>query len=138
MAQLADLEWADGIAMGSPTRFGNMASQMKNFIDQAGPLWAQGALEGKAATCFTSTGTMHGGQESTIITMWIPLVHLGMLVFGVPYSEPEINYTDRGGSPYGASTVSGSKNDWQPNETELSVAWKQGRRLAVLTHKLRG
>lgn len=138
LAQIGDLEWADGIAFGSPTRYGNMASQLKNYIDQAGPLWARGALEGKPATCFTSTATMHGGQETTIVTMWIPLIHLGMVVFGVPYSVPEINFTDRGGSPYGASTVAGSNGELQPNETELAVARYQGCRLAELSKKLRG
>lgn len=139
IAQLDDLEWADGIAFGSPTRYGNMAAQMKNYIDQAGPLWARGVLEGKPATCFTSTSTMHGGQETTIVTMWIPLIHLGMLVLGVPYSVPEINTTDRGGSPYGASTVTGpGVGQEQPNATELTIARGQGRRLAEFAKKLRG
>jgi NAD(P)H dehydrogenase (quinone) len=139
LAQLSDLEWADGIAFGSPTRYGNMAAQMKNFLDQTGPLWVKGALEGKAATCFTSTSTMHGGQETTIVTMWIPLIHLGMLVFGVPYSEPEINTTDKGGSPYGASTVAGQgAGPAQPPEIDLTIARKQGKRLAEITKRLRG
>lgn len=138
LAQISDLEWADGIAFGSPTRFGNMASQMKNYIDQAGPLWVSGLLEGKPSTCFTSTSTMHGGQETTIVTMWLPLIHFGMLVFGVPYSVPEISTTDRGGSPYGATTLSGGSNANQPNDTELTVARIQGRRLAEFARKLRG
>lgn len=138
IATIDDLEWADGIAFGSPTRFGNMASQMKNFIDQAGPLWARGALEGKVATCFTSTATMHGGQESTIITMMVPLFHLGMIVHGVPYSVQEINTTTRGGTPYGASTVTGSDGSQQPNGVELTIARKQGQLLAEITQKCRG
>lgn len=137
-AQLSDLEWAHGVAFGSPTRFGNMAAQMKNFFDQAGPLWATGALEGKAATCFTSTATIHGGQESTLFTMWLPLVHLGMVVFGVPYSASEISTTDRGGGPYGASTLTGPQGNLQPNDTELTIARIQGKRLAEITKKLCG
>jgi len=138
LAQLSDLEWAHGIAFGSPTRFGNMAAQMKNYLDQAGPLWFKGALEGKPGTCFTSTATMHGGQESTLITMWLPLIHLGMLVHGIPYSVPEINTTDRGGGPYGASTLTGSQGLWQPNACELTIARIQGKRLAEITKKLCG
>ena len=138
LAQLGDLEWAHGIAFGSPTRYGNMAAQMKNFIDQTGSLWVKGALEGKPGTCFTSTNTMHGGQESTIFTMWLPLIHLGMLVFGVPYSVPEISSTDRGGGPYGASTLAGSQGNLQPNATELTVARVQGKRLATITKQLYG
>lgn len=140
LAQLGDMEWADGVAFGSPTRYGNAASQMRNFIDQMGPLWVKGVMEGKPATCFTSSSTMHGGQETTIITMWIPLIHLGMVVLGVPYSLPEINTTDKGGSPYGASAVVGQgvQAIGCPNETELTIARAQGRRLAETTRKLRG
>lgn len=140
VAQVGDMEWADGVAMGSPTRYGNMTSQMKNYIDQLGALWVKGAMEGKPATCFTSSSTMHGGQETTIVTMWIPLVHLGMLVLGVPYSLPEINTTQRGGSPYGASTVArqGLQAAGCPNDVEITIARAQGRRLAEATLKLRG
>jgi NAD(P)H dehydrogenase (quinone) len=139
IATMDDLEWADGIAFGSPTRYGNMAAQMKNYIDQAGPLWARGALEGKVATCFTSSATMHGGQETTLVTMWIPLVHLGMIVLGVPYSLKEINITDRGGGPYGASIVVADRPPWEsPNELEQNVGRAQGKRLAEITTKVRG
>ena len=138
IAEIADLDWADGIAFGSPTRYGNMAAQMKNFLDQTGPLWAKGALEGKPATCFTSSNTMHGGQETTIVTMWVPLIHLGMVVLGVPYSTQELFATERGGSPYGASTVAGPDGSRQPTETELTIARIQGKRLAEMAAKLRG
>jgi len=139
LADVADLTWADGIAFGSPTRYGNMASQMKNYLDQTGPLWAKGALEGKVATCFTSSATMHGGQESTLITMWIPLIHLGMVVLGVPYSLQEINITERGGGPYGASTVVADRPpEESPNALECTVGRAQGKRLAEITAKLRG
>jgi len=138
IARLEDADWADGIAFGSPTRFGNMAAQMKNYIDQLGPLWAQGALEGKPATCFTSSNTMHGGQESTLLTMWIPLIHLGMLVHGVPYSVAELMSTQSGGGPYGASTIAGAGGELLPNETELAIARIQGKRLAEITAKVRG
>jgi NAD(P)H dehydrogenase (quinone) len=138
VATLDDLAWADGLAFGAPTRYGNMPSQMKNYIDQAGPHWVQGALEGKPATCFTSSNTMHGGQESTIITMWIPLIHLGMVVFGVPYSLREINTTATGGSPYGASTIAGPDGMRCPDDTELTIARAQGARLAAITRRLCG
>lgn len=138
IAQLSDLEWADGIAFGSPTRFGNMASQLKNFIDQTGGLWMSGALEGKGATCFTSTASLHGGQETTIVSMWLPLIHLGMVVLGIPYSVAELLSTDRGGTPYGATTVAGPDGALQPNAVELRIAEIQGRRLAEMTGKLRG
>ncbi|MHB9132586.1 MAG: NAD(P)H:quinone oxidoreductase [Armatimonadota bacterium] len=136
LAQLNDLEWANGIAWGSPTRYGNMASQMKNYIDQAGPLWVKGALENKPATCFTSSNTLHGGQESTTITMMLPLIHLGMIILGVPYSVPGLTTTTRGGTPYGASTVAGANGENCPDETELAIAFAQGKRLAEITRKM--
>ena len=138
LARIDDAAWADGIAFGSPTRFGNMAAQMKNYIDQLGPLWAQGALEGKPGTCFTSSNTMHGGQESTLFTMWLPLIHLGMLVLGVPYSVSELMSTQSGGGPYGATTVAGAGGELLPNPTELTIARIQGKRLAEITAKVRG
>ncbi len=138
LAEISDLEWAHGIAFGSPTRFGNMAAQMKNFIDQTGKLWVRGVMEGKPATCFTSTGTMHGGQESTILTMWVPLVHLGMIILGIPYSVRSLSTTDRGGGPYGATTLAGPQGLLQPNECELAIARLQGKRLATITTKLCG
>lgn len=108
MATMEDLEWADGIAFGTPTRYGNMSSQMKNFIDKTGGLWMKGALIGKVAGVFTSTSTQHGGQETTIITSMVPMLHHGMIILGVPYSEQALFSVDpvSGGSPYGASSVS--------------------------------
>ncbi len=138
IAQLSDMEWADGIAFGSPTRFGNMSAQMKNFIDQLGPLWFKGAFEGKPATCFSSSNTLHGGQESTLLSMTIPLFHFGMVILGVPYSTPELMTTERGGSPYGATTVAGADGSWQPSAAELAIAHAQGKRLAEVTAKLCG
>lgn len=102
-----------------------------------GSRWTVGG-EGKPATCFTSTATLHGGQESTLITMWIPLVHLGMIVVGVPYSVSELMTTQRGGTPYGATTMAGPTGELMPNEVELTVARAQGRRLSELTQRLRG
>jgi len=103
-ATMDDLAWADGVALGSPTRYGNMTAQMKQFIDQTGGLWAQGKLINKVAGFFTSTSTPHGGQETTLITMMIPMFHHGMIILGIPYSEPRISVMEvGGGSPYGAS-----------------------------------
>jgi NAD(P)H dehydrogenase (quinone) len=109
IASMDDLEWADGIAFGTPTRYGNMSAQMKEYIDQTGGLLQKGALENKVAGLFTSTSTQHGGQETTIITSMVPLFHLGMIVVGIPYSEQRLFAFDSisGGSPYGASSISG-------------------------------
>ena len=105
-ATLDDLIAADGLALGSPTRFGNMAAPLKYFIESTSSLWFKGALENKPATVFTSTGSLHGGNEATLLTMQIPLLHLGMIIMGVPYSIPELSTTSSGGTPYGASHVS--------------------------------
>src|SRR3989344_6834869 len=115
-----DLEWADGIAFGTPTRYGNMSSQLKQFIDQTGGLWMKGALINKVATVFTSATTQHGGNETTITTGIIPLLHQGMLIIGVPYSEQRLMQIDEisGGSPYGASSVSGPAGDREPTEND--------------------
>ena len=103
-ASLEDLRQADGLVLGSPTRFGNMAAPLKYFIDGTGALWLKGTMAGKPAAVFTSTASMHGGQESTLLSMMLPLLHHGMLLVGVPYSEPELMSTRTGGTPYGASS----------------------------------
>jgi NAD(P)H:quinone oxidoreductase type IV len=133
--QLAD---ADAIIIGTPTRFGNMAAQMRNFLDQTGGLWAKGALIGKVGSVFTSTGTQHGGQETTITSTHTTLLHLGMIIVGVPYSCQElVNMNEiTGGSPYGAGTLAGSDGTRQPSENELAIAQFQGRHVAEITAKL--
>jgi NAD(P)H dehydrogenase (quinone) len=140
IATMDDLEWADGIAFGTPTRYGNMSAQMKEYIDQTGGLWQKGALENKVAGIFTSTSTQHGGQETTIITSMVPLFHLGMILVGIPYSEQRLFAMDpvSGGSPYGASSVSGPMADRAPTENELEIAKTLGRRIAEITKKVRG
>lgn len=133
-----DLVWADGVAFGSPTRYGNMAAQLKQFIDQTGKLWLSGALVGKVASVFTSTGTQHGGQESTLLSMMVPLFHLGFVVQGLPYAEVEQMGMDEihGGSPYGVSSVSGPESDRRPTQMDLKMAKALGRRLAINAGKL--
>ncbi len=134
---LDDLQTCAGLAVGSPTRFGNMAAAMKYFLDGTSGLWLSGALEGKPACVFTSTNTQHGGQESTLLTMMLPLIHHGMVLMGVPFSEAALAETTTGGSPYGASHVSGTSNTAQLSQHELTVAFAQGKRLAELALKLR-
>ena len=135
-----DLRWADGICWGTPTRYGNMAAQMKQFIDTTGGLWAKGELENIVAGIFTSTGTVHGGQESTILTAMVPLFHLGMIVVGTPYGEnPQILVTDGiGGSPYGPGTLAGADGSRQPVEAELTTARNLGRRVATVADLTKG
>jgi NAD(P)H dehydrogenase (quinone) len=125
----------DGIIFGTPTRYGNMAGQMRNFLDQTGPLWVKGGLVGKVGSVFTSSATQHGGQETTILTTLITLLHHGMILVGVPYSETRISTMDEisGGSPYGASTVVGQGLAGRPTENELAIAKSQGRRVAEIT-----
>ena len=136
---LNDLKEADGIVFGTPTRYGNMTAQMKRLFDSTVELWLQGAFEGKPAGVFTSTGTTHGGQETTCFTMMAPLLHLGMIIVGVPYSTPGLlHYEGRGGTPYGASTVAGGRNELQPAPEDLAIAQALGRRVAEVTKKLRG
>jgi NAD(P)H dehydrogenase (quinone) len=136
---LEDLEAADGIIFGSPTRYGNMTAQMKALIDATVSLWAKGALEGKPAGVFTSTATTHGGQETTLLTMMVPLLHLGMIIVGVPYSVPGMSHTEaRGGTPYGATTIAGGRNELNPTPEDLAIARALGRRVAEVTQKLRG
>ena len=134
-----DLVEADGILFGTPTRYGNMSAQMKQFIDKTGRLWAEGKLINKVAGVFTSTSTLHGGQETTIITSMIPLLHLGMIVVGIPYSEQRLfSMETGGGSPYGASSVSGPNADRPPTENDLEIAKALGRRVAGIAKKIAG
>jgi NAD(P)H dehydrogenase (quinone) len=138
LVTLDDLKTADGFLFGTPTRFGNMTSQVKALFDQLGELWLQGTLEGKPAGIFTSTATTHGGQETTGFTMMAPLLHLGMIIVGVPYSTPGMLHTEgRGGTPYGASTVAGSKNELVPTPEDLEIARALGKRVAETARKLR-
>ncbi len=133
---LNDLEDCIGLALGSPTRFGNMAGAMKYFWDGTGGLWMKHALVGKPAALFTSTATMHGGQESTLLSMMLPLLHHGMLIIGLPYSEPELHRTAGGGTPYGASHVAGLANDRAISESEKKLCMALGKRLATTALKL--
>jgi NAD(P)H dehydrogenase (quinone) len=137
-AEPGELGDYDGIIFGTPTRFGNMAAQMRNFLDQTGGLWAKGALIGKAGSVFTATGSPHGGQESTILTFHNTLLHLGMVIVGLPYSATDQTRTDElfGGSPYGAATITGADGSRQPNEIELGLARFQGRHVAEIAQKL--
>ncbi|MDY0022791.1 NAD(P)H:quinone oxidoreductase [Arenimonas caeni] len=131
-----DLDECVGLALGSPTRFGNMAAPMKHFIDGLGAQWASGTLVGKPAAVFTSTATQHGGQESTLLTMMVPLLHHGMVVLGIPFTEAALNTTRSGGTPYGASHVAGVADDPEPSEEEKQLARALGRRLADTARKL--
>jgi NAD(P)H dehydrogenase (quinone) len=134
--ELRDLEECIGLALGSPTRFGNMASAMKYFWDGTGGLWMKHTLVGKPAALFTSTGTMHGGQETTLLSMMLTLLHHGMLIVGLPYSEQELSSTQSGGTPYGASHVAGLANDQPVTEAEKKLCLALGRRLAQTALKL--
>ncbi|WP_028102557.1 NAD(P)H:quinone oxidoreductase [Pseudoduganella violaceinigra] len=136
--ELQDLEECDGLALGSPTRFGNMAAAMKYFWDGTSAQWLSGTLSGKPACVFTATGSQHGGQESTLLTMMVPLLHHGMMVMGLPYTHPELMTTTSGGSPYGASHWSGLDGKKPFTEDEKRLALALGRRLAEAAVKLRG
>ena len=131
-----DLEECVGLALGSPTRFGNMAAPLKYFIDGLGPEWARGTLAGKPAAVFSSTSTMHGGQEATLLAMMLPLLHHGMVIVGIPYTEPDLNSTRSGGTPYGATHVSGTTNDRPVSDEESRLAFALGKRLATVAKKL--
>jgi NAD(P)H dehydrogenase (quinone) len=131
-----DLEQCAGLALGSPTRFGNMAAPLKYFIDGTGGLWLKGAMSGKPAAVFTSTASMHGGQESTLLSMMLPLLHHGMLIVGVPYTNPELMSTRAGGTPYGASHVAGANADQPVSEDERRLCIALGTRLAEIVLKL--
>lgn len=129
-ATLEDLRDCAGLALGSPTRFGNMAAPLKYFLDGTSSLWLSGALAGKPAAVFTSTGTLHGGQESTLLSMMLPLLHHGMLLLGLPYSEPDLVHTTTGGAPYGATHVAGSDAKRPLSDEERRLCQALGRRLA--------
>jgi NAD(P)H dehydrogenase (quinone) len=131
-----DLEECAGLALGSPTRFGNMAAPMKHFLDTLGGEWTRGTLAGKPAAVFTSTSTMHGGQEATLLTMMVPLLHHGMVLVGIPYTEPDLNTTQGGGTPYGASHVAGALGERPVSDEEKRLALALGRRLAAVARKL--
>lgn len=136
---LDDLRAADAVIFGSPTRYGNMTAQMKQLIDSTGSLWLSGEMEGKPAGVFTSTASTHGGQETTLITMMIPLLHLGMLIVGVPYSTEGMIHTEaRGGTPYGPTTIAGARGELEPAEGDLAIARALGRRVAEVAKKVRG
>ena len=136
---LDDLREADGVIFGSPTRYGNMTAQMKQLIDSTASLWLKGEMEGKPAGVFTSTATTHGGQETTLLTMMVPLVHLGMVIVGVPYSVEGMIHTEaRGGTPYGATTIAGARGELEPSKEDLAIASVLGQRVATITKKLRG
>lgn len=138
VATVGQLAEADAILFGTPTRFGNMAAQMRNFLDQTGGLWAKGALVGKVGSVFASTATQHGGQETTITSFHHTLLHHGMIIVGVPYTCAGLSVLDEvsGGSPYGATTLAGSDGKRQPSENELDIARFQGRHVAEITAKL--
>src|SRR5579883_1213859 len=131
-----DLRACAGLALGSPTRFGNMAAPLKHFLDGTSALWLTGALKDKPAAVFTSTQTQHGGQESTLLSMMIPLLHHGMLLVGLPYTEPALSETRAGGSPYGASHVSGASGSGELAMSERTLAFALGARLAALAQRL--
>lgn len=135
--ELSDLEECAGLALGSPTRFGNMAAPMKYFLDSTVSQWLNGALTNKPAAVFTSTGSMHGGNESTLLTMMLPLMHHGMLIVGIPYLEPALSSTQSGGTPYGASHVAGANNDKQITDEERKLCIALGKRLAETALKLK-
>jgi NAD(P)H dehydrogenase (quinone) len=134
--ELKDLEACAGLALGSPTRFGNMAAPLKYFLDGTGGLWLKGTLAGKPAALFTSTATQHGGQETTLLSMMLPLLHHGMIIVGVPYTAPELTSTRSGGTPYGASHVAGMGGDRPLSEDERRLCLGLGQRLAEVALKL--
>jgi NAD(P)H dehydrogenase (quinone) len=138
ICEVDELASADAIIFGTPTRFGNMCGQMRQFLDATGPLWMKGALVGKVGSVFTSSNTQHGGQESTILSFHLTLLHLGMVVVGLPYSFQGQMRTDEitGGSPYGASTIAGPEGKRMPSENELAAARFQGKHVALIASKL--
>lgn len=135
-ATLDELRDCAALALGSPTRFGNMASSVKYFLDGTSPLWMSGALIGKPAGVFTSTSSLHGGQETTLLSMMLPLLHHGMLITGLPYSETDLLTTKSGGTPYGPSHLSGKDSDLPLTDEEKTFCRALGRRLADIAHKL--
>ncbi len=137
-ATVEDLRDCAGLALGSPTRFGNMAAPVKYYLDGTSSLWLTGSLVGKPAAVFTSTSSMHGGQETTLTSMMLPLLHHGMLILGLPYSEPELLTTTAGGTPYGASHLAGPESNLPLTEEEARLCSALGRRLATAALRLRG
>jgi NAD(P)H dehydrogenase (quinone) len=134
--ELRDLEACAGLALGSPARFGNMAAPLKHFLDGSTTLWLRGALAGKPACVFTSSASLHGGQETTLVSMMLPLLHHGMLIVGLPYTLAELNATRGGGTPYGASHFAGTADDQPVTDAERALCIAQGRRLAELALKI--
>lgn len=134
----ADLAACAGLVLGSPTRFGNMAAPLKHFLDGTGGDWLSGALTGKPAGVFTSTSSLHGGQESTLLSMFLPLIHHGMVLVGVPYGEPAVSSTRTGGSPYGATHFAPQSGDTEPSADEVRIAQRLGRRVAEAALRLEG
>jgi len=137
-AELRDLESCAGLALGSPTRFGNMAAPLKHFLDGTSSFWLKGTLAGKPACVFTSTASLHGGQETTLVSMMLPLLHHGMVIVGTPYTQPELNATRTGGTPYGPSHFAGVADDQPVTDAERALCIAQGKRLAEMALKLRG
>ena len=135
-ATMEDLANCAGLALGSPTRFGNMAAPLKHFLDNTSTLWFNGSLVGKPACVFCASASMHGGQESTLLSMMIPLLHHGMLITGIPYTEPLVNTTQSGGSPYGATHVHGANHDRLITDEEKNLSMQLGARLAQIATKL--
>ncbi|HET7062858.1 MAG TPA: NAD(P)H:quinone oxidoreductase [Rudaea sp.] len=135
-ASIEDLRECSGLILGSPTRFGSIAAPLKHFFDGTAAEWVSGTLAGKPAGVFTSTGTMHGGQESTLLSMMLPLLHHGMLLVGIPYTEDALNTTTSGGTPYGASHVAGVDDEWPISDDERTLARTLGRRVAGIAAKL--
>jgi NAD(P)H dehydrogenase (quinone) len=131
-----DLEECCGLAMGSPTRFGNMAAPLKYFLDTTGAHWFTGTLEGKPAMVFSSSSSMHGGQESTLLSMMLPLMHHGMIIVGTPFTEERLVHTKTGGTPYGPTHVAGANNDQALSDDEISLCITTGKRLAEICKKL--
>jgi NAD(P)H dehydrogenase (quinone) len=136
-ATLDDLRECDGIALGSPTRFGNMAAPLKYFIDSASSVWLAGSLVNKPAAVFSSTSSLHGGQESTLLSMMLPLMHLGCIVLGIPYSENDLHTTTSGGTPYGATHVAGADGKNDITEEEQRLCFAMGKRVAEIAAKLK-
>ncbi len=134
---LDDLKKCDGLALGSPTRFGNMAAPMKYFLDTTSSLWLSGNLVNKPAAVFSSTSSMHGGQETTLLSMMLPLLHLGFILLGIPYTEPDLNTTCTGGTPYGATHVTGPDGKKPISEEEQRLCFALGKRLAEIALKLK-
>lgn len=135
-AMLSDLQECAGLALGSPTRFGNMAAPLKYFIDSTSALWLSGALIGKPACVFTSSSSIHGGQETTLVSMMLPLLHHGMVIAGIPYDQTEMLHSTTGGTPYGNSHVAGANSDKELSQTEITLCQSQGKRLAELAKLL--